>query len=374
VNLAARLGEFGRTVRGDLARLFDHYATVDDDGPCFTDQPHQPRRVRPTCDAVEIAAMFDAHPPGRSTQGWAEFLGRCQDPATGLVGEHLAIDREFDRPPRSGSDGPDRYPTMAANYALECLGTHVPHPIHDVAAIGAEDLVARLDALSWADDPWDAGHWVDCYASCAVANARHFAIPAPALALFEWLDGHCDPGCGVWGGDGRGGRDGDGRGGWLLAVNGFYRLTRGTYAQVSRPLPYPEAAAETVWRHAQDPAVFGDGRGTACEVLDVAHPLWLCLGQMGGDGTGGAGADLAADVRAWAKDRLAMALARWVPGRGFAFDPADGTTPAGAPSLQGTEMWLSIVYMLANLAGTADPLEYVPRGVHRLEGGHTLTP
>jgi hypothetical protein len=384
VSLVAALRAFGQSVRAELPELFERYrARVDggeaaarrpgatepfrarahdsgpiagpaaaehhsagtDDGPCFVDAPGAPRRVRPNCDAVEIAAMFGSVPPGRTRKGWVEFLGSCQDHATGLVGEHLGADRHLDPPARPS--GPDRYATMAANYALECLGSHLPAPVADVTAMTEQSLPLALDALSWATDPWDAGHWVDCYASCVDANVRHHGIGGPVETLFAWLDRRCDPASGMWGSPGKHG--------WLLAVNGFYRLTRGTYAQFGRPLPHPAAAKTTVWAHCHDQAVFGDGRGTACEVLDVVHPLWLCLRQD---------PDMREPIKAWMEERLRLTLARWAPGQGFAFDPI-----AGEPGLQGTEMWLSTVYLMADLVGLAAELDYSPRGVHRMGPG-----
>jgi hypothetical protein len=157
----------------------------------------------------------------------------------------------------------------------------------------------------------------------------------------------------MWGGRCHSGQGQQASGGdWLLAVNGFYRLTRGTYEQFGRPVPCPEAAYNTVWAHCQDSSVFGDGRGTACEVLDVVHPLYLCSRQSP-EMWGQAATD-------WVADRLDRALGCWLPGQGFAFDPAKG----GA-SLQGTEMWLSIVYLMAKLLGLADQVGYRPEGIHK---------
>lgn len=145
--------------------------------------------------------------------------------------------------------------------------------------------------------------------------------------------------------------------GWLQVVNGFYRLTRGTYAQFGLPLPYPEAAVRTVLAHTQDRSVFtGDGYN-ACNVLDVIHPLWLAAKQT----------DFGrADGRRWAGAVLADILGRWVDGAGFAFAP-DGRDDRSVPGLQGTEMWLAIVWLLTDYLGCSDVLRYRPRGVHRPE-------
>jgi hypothetical protein len=101
-------------------------------------------------------------------------------------------------------------------------------------------------------------------------------------------------------------------------------------------------------------------RGTACDVLDVIHPLWLCGQQT---------PHRRDEVRAWARERLDAALPLWRTGAGFAFDPAPGAGGGREPSLQGTEMWLSIVWLLADVLGESGALGYRPRGVHRPEPG-----
>lgn len=42
------------------------------------------------------------------------------------------------------------------------------------------------------------------------------------------------------------------------------------------------------------------------------------------------------------------------------------------PGLQGTEMWLAIIWYLADLVGSAEALGYRPRGVHRPEPAFRL--
>jgi hypothetical protein len=142
-------------------------------------------------------------------------------------------------------------------------------------------------------------------------------------------------------------------------VNGYYRLTRGSFAQFGLPVPHAERVVDTVLDHAHDRRFFAPGRENACNVLDVAHPLWLCGRQTG---------HRAEEVRAWAATQLAAALTRWPPGQGFGFGPPlDGGGPGREPGPQGTEMWLAIVWLLADLLGLSDLLGYRPRGIHRRE-------
>ena len=94
----------------------------------------------------------------------------------------------------------------------------------------------------------------------------------------------------------------------------------------------------------------------------LAHPLWLLRPQTG--------AYRSDEIRTLASNLLDAALGNWVDGEGFGFQApssASGLTGPSAPGLQGTEMWLSIVWLLADLLGESDALEYRPRGIHRPE-------
>jgi hypothetical protein len=140
---------------------------------------------------------------------------------------------------------------------------------------------------------------------------------------------------------------------WLMAVNGYYRLVRGTYAQFGVPLPNPEAAIDTVLAHGRDYGWFGSEERNACNVLDVIHPLWLLGRQC--DHRSGEVRDVAARI-------LTEAMGDWVDGQGVPWEVG-----RDEPGLQGTEMWLSIVHLAADVLGESDGLSWAPQGVHRLE-------
>jgi len=91
---------------------------------------------------------------------------------------------------------------------------------------------------------------------------------------------------------------------------------------------------------------------TACNLLDTIHPLLLCLRQTD---------HRRAEAEAIARAVIARAGDRWIDGEGFPF--ADGQ----AGSLQGTEMWLSVVHLAAKLLGLETAFAFVPQGVHRTE-------
>ena len=102
----------------------------------------------------------------------------------------------------------------------------------------------------------------------------------------------------------------EGNGGLLQVVNGFYRASRGTFAQFGLPVPYPERVVDTVLEHARDPRLFAPERQNACNVLDVAHPLWLAGRQTD---------HRSAEVRALATRLLGDLLGHWTDGQGFGF-------------------------------------------------------
>lgn len=344
-SLEARLEAFGRKAADEMEVLLARYQEKTKSGEvCMVDQPGARKRVRPWCDAIELAAMFGKDVPGFAKAELVTKLRGFQDRATGLAPEHLGEDRGFNGAPAAHPDWEDRYNSMIVNYALECLGSNLAWPVANAAAIPERRLLKRLGELSWKKQAWGAGHWIDCYASCLLPNQKYFNQKTPVSALMRWLDRNCDSSTGLWGNWSKESR-------WLQPVNGFYRLTRGTYAQFGRPLPYPEKSIDTILAHAGDGRYFSRGKGNACYVLDVVHPLWLCLKQTG---------HRRAEAEAWAAGRLPGALSLWMNRRGSSFDPEKKT-----PGLQGTEMWLSIVYLMADLLGKAGHLGYEPKGVHR---------
>ena len=125
----------------------------------------------------------------------------------------------------------------------------------------------------------------------------------------------------------------------------------------------PPAWIDTVSRDLADPTYFAPDRQNACNVLDVAHPLWLAARQTDhrrpGDPPPAPSSCWVDAVGALASLVRDSASTRPRPG-------APGV-PDSVPGLQGTEMWLAIIWLLADQLGLADVLGYRPRGVHRPE-------
>src|SRR5690606_25734835 len=302
-------------------------------GAVCVDTPGAALPVRAQCDAIEIADLLLGRAPGQlPAADQADRLRPWQDPATGLVGTLLPDGTQ--RPPDRGlaeslADGlrpaPDvGYHVLCVGYALDLLGSRFPRPIGVPA-----DPVAFLEGLPWAEDAWHAGHWVDIHGT-ALLWTRGFGERGPVETLFGWLVTRADPDTGMWGAA---------KDGLLHMVNGFYRASRGTFAQFGVPLPYPERVIDTVLRHARDPRYVRPERQNACNILDLAHPLWL---------TRHAGYR-AEEVTALAGSLLSDALGHWTDGQGFGFQaphPATTGLAATTPGLQGTEMWLAIVWLL----------------------------
>jgi carbonic anhydrase/acetyltransferase-like protein (isoleucine patch superfamily) len=297
------------------------------------------RSARHRNDAIEIAAGFGALPEGLDAAAVLAELQALQDPVTGLFPDPH-------RPPAAGQamrdDGLALYNVLSVGYAIEVLGGQ---PLHKIAAVelGATELCDWLEGLTWRERAWGAGAAVDAIGTALYYNARYFSTGRARETLFGWLAMKQDRATGLWGST----TDDEGL---LQPVNGFYRLTRGTYAQFGLPVPNAERAIDSVLLNYRNYGGFSGRTYTACNLLDTVHPLLLCLRQSD---------YRRAEAEAIARAVIARAEVRWVPGQGFAF--ADGQEP----SLQGTEMWLSVVHLAADLLGIAGEFVFVPKGVHR---------
>ncbi|GAB7044241.1 MULTISPECIES: acyltransferase [Catenuloplanes] len=349
-DLASAVAGFAERARAQaddvLARCWDAGRGL------FTDTPGTPPTVRAQCDAIEIADLLLSRAPGQLPAAeQADRLRRWQDPRTGLVGE--LDERGSPRTPGAGLfDEPAGYHVLSAGYALDLLGSEFPEPIVVVADATAATIVEGLERQPWHTNAWGAGHWVDILGTALHRNARR-GIRGPRETVTGWLLMHADPHTGMWGTPAP-------ADGLLQIVNGFYRASRGTFAQWGLPVPYPERVVDTVLRHARDARFFRPEHQNACNVLDVAHPLWLTR----------AAGYRAGEVTALATRLLRDALGHWTDGAGFGFrapHPSTRGDRATVPGLQGTEMWLAVIWFLADLAGVAPGLGYRPRGVHRPE-------
>jgi acetyltransferase-like isoleucine patch superfamily enzyme len=346
--------------RDVLARFDDTVATqwsevlarceVEVDGVrTYVDVPGASWSPRPLNDAVEIAGAFGAVPPVGTRDELVARIRAQQDPRTGLFPDPETGPPEV--PLRPSHHEWDHYGVISCGYALEVLGSGPAHPVHVVEDCIAVELRGWLDRLDWGLLAWPSGSWIDAFATAAAFNRRHHGSTRRHQALWSWLAERNDPVTGMWarhlGPD-------DGLDvGWLMAVNGYYRMTRGTYAQFDRPLPHPEAAVDTVLAHARRWDWFAERERNACNVLDVVHPLWL-LGRQT--------SYRAAEVRDGVARLLRDAVAEWVDGAGVPWQVG-----RDRPGLQGTEMWLSIVHLAADVLGESSGLAWRPRGVHRLE-------
>jgi acetyltransferase-like isoleucine patch superfamily enzyme len=355
--LAARAAEFADRARSEASDLL--HRAWRPELELFTDRPDAPPTVRAQCDAIEIAdLLLSTAPPQASRARQIQRLGEWQDAATGAVAPLDASATQTDE--RSFAHPDVAYHVLSVGYALDLLGARFPAPLTWVTQASPEEVVAFCEQLPWRTDAWNAGHHIDGFGTALLWSMQSGqAVPAGVPeSLFGWLVTHVDPQTGMWG---RATPDG----GLLPVVNGFYRATRGTFAQFGMPLPHPERAIDTVLRHAADPRYFAPGARDACNVLDVAHPLWLTRSS----------GYRAAEVRELAERLLSDALELWVPGQGMSFrepSAAASGVPHTQPGLQGTEMWLAIVWYLADLIGVSDALDYRPRGVHRPEPAATL--
>ncbi len=295
--------------------------------------------IRHLCDAIEIAAGFGGVPAGLDRTAIVERLQSAQDPDSGLFPDPYQA-------PVPGmplrEDGLALYNVLAVGYALEVLGSRPLHPVSAVE-LPATELCQWLESLPWRNRAWSAGANVDTIGTALYFNARYFATGRAREVLFGWLALNQDRASGLWGAP-------TPEEGLLRPVNGFYRLTRGTYAQFGVAVPRPEAAIDSVLLNHRNHGGFSGPSYTACNLLDTIHPLLICLAQTD---------HRRAEAEEIAHAVIARAGERWIDGQGFAF--ADGQTPG----LQGTEMWLSVMHLAARLLGLEAEFAFVPKGVHR---------
>lgn len=350
--LAERAASFADRARSQVNEILDR--SWDAERQLFADRPGVPASVRAQCDAIELSMLLtDAPPPQLSAGTQRDRLRGWQDPQTGLV---APIDAHgLQAASASFDDDAVAYHVECVGYALDLLGSSFPHPLGAVTRGSAEILARQLSDLPWARNAWGAGHVVD-----AIGTAVHWTrrrgdvIPAGFVeTLFGWLTTHSDPRTGMWG-------EPTPAEGLLQPVNGFYRATRGTFAQFGIPIQHPDAVIDTVLRHARDSRYFSPGAQNACNVLDVAHPLWLTR-ETG---------YRSEEVRELATRLLRDALRRWMDGSGIGFHAATSTSADesdSTPGLQGTEMWLATIWFLADLVDVSPALGYRPRGIHRPE-------
>ncbi len=266
--------------------------------------------IRPWCDAAETAAMFGEEPPFLKKE---EYIEKLHSMETGLHGYETV---------------------MSLGYALKALGAKLNKPFDYVDGL---DVCGYLSSLPWNRDPWDCGHNTDILATAMYFNRTLFGRTIPENQLFGWLGRNLSPQTGMWGKD----NDGD----FLLPVNGWYRAARGSYGQFGVPLPWAERTIDTVLRHKASVP-----KGNACCTLDIVYPLWLCGKQTDYRRTEG---------QVWAMEQLRRICANWRPGFSFELETGD-------VSMQGTEMWLSIIYNICKYLGREDLLGYEPKGVHCL--------
>ena len=364
---AARLAEFADRAREQadavVARGWAPDAVAPDATPTgrYLDAPDAPPTLRAHADAVEILALLHGRAPAQlSAAEHVRRLRQGQDPVTGLTAPLSESGRHGPAPAAFGADGDADYHVLSLGYALELLGSGFAHPIGAVAALDADRLVEALAGLPWRANGWGAGAGVDALGTAlrwnlALDPAGPDRTRRQLDVYFGWLLTHCRPESGLWSGE----RAADGL---LQPVNGYYRAARGSFAQFGLPVPHPERVVDTVLRHAADPRHFGPGRTTACNVLDVAHPLWLAARQTP--------RHRADEVAGWAAGQVGPLLERWVDGEGFPFRFPPESGPARRdhrPGLQGTEMWLATLWYLGDLLGVAESLGYRPAGVHRPE-------
>lgn len=295
-----KVAAFGKTARAAYQNILSERFNSG----VFRNSATDGEERRAVCDAVEIAALFGDVPE------------QCQK--ADLINKI-----------RSFQEDRHEYEcVMSASYALEILGEKPPR-FDYVKKLDAWEL---LDDLKWKTDAWDAGHNADIYATACYMNKKHYGEAVPH-EMFTWLSlNQCMDG--LWG-----------EGSLNLRVNGYYRLTRGTYDQFELKPAYVRETVDTILAYAAKKGV----PDNACDALDIIHPLHFAKKFT---------PYRKSEAEAWCVKMLPCFLDMWTQ-EGFSFKKG------GEPSLKGTEMWLSIIYLMCDYLGLKELLGYEPKGIHR---------
>ena len=296
--------------------------------------------VRHLCDAIEIAAAFGEQRGDFDAEKTVADLQAMQDTETGLF---LSANQRHSSPPER--DANVLYNILAVGYALECFGAAPKEPIAFVEKMPTDDFINLLEDLPWQSRAWHCGATVDAIATAQYFNRRHFTSGSNLAVLFGWLALNVDKTTGLWGKP-------TNTQGLLQPVNGFYRLTRGSYAQFGLPVPYPQAAIDSVIANYHTYGSFQAKDYNACNLLDTIHPLLLCRNQTD---------HRREETKDIARETIRGIKNRWQKGRGFAF------AKGHPPGLQGTEMWMSVLWLSAKLLDEEKLLPFKPMGIHRFE-------
>ena len=228
----AQLQALGAQAKAEWRTLVGAHRDADGRYLSFESDGQKRPAMRHLCDAIEIAAGFGGLPDGLDVADAVTALQAVQDPATGLFPDPF---RPVDPDKLLRDDGLALYNVLAVGYALECLGSQPTYRISAVEDLDANALCDWLDGLPWRQGAWGGGAAVDAIGTALYFNARYHTTGRSRETLFGWLALHVDRGTGLWGHP-------TAAQGLLQPVNGFYRLTRGTYAQFGLPVPLPEAA------------------------------------------------------------------------------------------------------------------------------------
>ena len=83
------------------------------------------------------------------------------------------------------------------------------------------------------------------------------------------------------------------------------------HAQFGVNLPLPETSIDTILNHARQNGYFFEKDVNACNVLDIAHPLWLCSQQTNHRRN---------EIENIFKESLHRIITRWIPKQGIEFE------------------------------------------------------
>lgn len=305
---------FFQKVSGQLPVILSYY-TSPENSVMMVNEPSQPINTRAQCDAVELCAMLNYKLMPEERKQKINLIQSLQ---------MQSVD----------------YDVLTTGYALEVLGAK-PRVLFAEATEISQNLFAWFGKLPFVENAWTVGAEIDHLATALYFNKKYFpeAYREGSIEeLFGLLAVSQSKKTGLWGSEDD----------LHLAVNGFYRLARGSYAQFGVAIPQQEKILDSILRHST--AI--EENGTACDVLDVIWPLWVLQKSLSGTQK--------AQAVQWAEKQLERIFAAWQENKGFSFE----LSKEYSSTLQGTEMWLSILWYLCDFIKAGSMDEFSPKGVH----------
>ena len=280
--------------------------------------------LRNLCDATELILGMNRNVNDFFQGNLIDYISKHQCP-DGLIYDTTQLKK------------PNSYNLICATSILDAQNENFPLPFEFVRNINWNGLI--VNSLNTKKDIWQVGADLDYLLTAIYFNEKHHKLTQPRLFFDEIqkninndrLFGHYD--------------NYDER---LYAVNGFYRLDRGC-SLFEKEFKKANSLIDTLINHYWYFDEFNNTHFNACNLLDTIYPLMKHSNGYRLD-----------EIRYISSRIIYKIIPNYGENRGFGFDHKK------LPSLQGTEMFLSILYYCAKILEIEDCFVYLPLGIHKV--------